>query len=349
LNTLAHANQTAPAANRTGLRHGLAYAAVAGVFALLMMMIPWESLSSRGYFIDRAVYTEYFLYGESRLDWGSYTSPSDYITGEWLWHWSIGYLVNDLAVPIDFIFGFISFLCLFTFAYFLASHGSIWAVPLLVNPLIVTLAFSQLRIALAFSLLLAAYMSGRKIVLALAIPLTGMIHTGAVLMTAIGASVWLIKRTLVDRSAHYVVIFAALFFVGIAVAVSTGTAGEVVLGYFGDRRATRYTGGEGTMGIRFTLFWAGILTLTAFQGRKFVENRVNAFALVVLAFVLSSFVFGGYTSRILAISLPLVLVAVVNFRPPNKPPGSASLYLFWPAALVYVAQYHLATCRAEIK
>jgi hypothetical protein len=316
MTTFAPANRTAPAATRTGLRQGLVYTTVAGVFALFMMMVPWESLSSRGYFIDRAIYTEYFLYGESRLDYSSYTSPIDYITGEWLWHWSIGHLVHDLAVPVDLIFGFISFLCLFTFAYFLASRGSIWAVPLLVNPLLVTLAFSQLRIALAFSLLLAAYMSGRKVILALAIPLTGMIHTGAVLMTAIGASVWLIKRMLVDRSAHYVVIFAALFFVGMAVAVSTGTAGEVVLGYFGDRRATRYTGDVGTMGIRFTLFWAVILTLTAFQGRGFLENPVNAFALVILAFVLSSFVFGGYTSRMLVISLPLVLVAMVSFRRP---------------------------------
>jgi hypothetical protein len=83
------------------------------------------------------IYAEYFLYEESKLDYGSFASPLDYITDEWLWHWLIGYLVNDLAVPVSLIFGVISFLCLFTFAYFLASRGSIWAVPLLVNPLIV--------------------------------------------------------------------------------------------------------------------------------------------------------------------------------------------------------------------
>ena len=316
MNTLFQANQATHVPPQTGVRERLIYATVAGVFTLFMMMVPWESLSSRGYFTDRANYTEYLLYGESRLEYRSYSSPIDYFTGEWLWHWSLGYLVNDFAIPIGFIFGSITFICLFTFAYFLASRGSVWAVPLLINPLLVTLAFSQLRIALAFSLLLAAYMSGRKAILALAVPITGMIHTGALLMTAIGASVWFIKRKLADRSAHYLVVFAALFFVGMMVAVGTGTAGEVVLGYFGDRRATRYTGDVGTMGIRFTLFWAGVLALFAFQERDFLGNPVNAFALIILAFLASSFVFGGYTSRMLAISLPLVLVAMVSFRPP---------------------------------
>jgi hypothetical protein len=143
-----------------------------------------------------------------------------------------------------------------------------------------------------------------------------MIHTGVLLIAAIGVAVWVIKRKLVERSAHYFVVFAALFFVGMMVAMSTGTFGEVVLGYFGDRRATRYAGDEGGMGIRFTLFWVGILALMAFQRRDFLENPNNAFALVILAFVASSFVFGGYTSRILAISLAPVLVAMISFRSP---------------------------------
>lgn len=316
MNTLASTHSAAPTATRTRQRKHLVFAAFAGVYAVLMMMVPWESLARRGPFNDRAVFAEYFLYGESKLEYHPYTSPLDYFTGEWLWHWSMGYLINDLAVPIAIAFGIISFLCLFVFAYFVASRASIWAVPLLVNPMVVVLAFSQLRSALAFALLLGAYMSGRKAILALAIPFTGMIHTAALLMTTIGASVWLIKRRLTDRSAHYFVIFSALFFVGMAVSLATGALGEFVYEYIGDRRLARYEPGEKTLGLRFTLFWAGIFGLMAFQGRDFLKSPDNAFALVILGFVASSFVFGGYPGRLLAISLPLVIVAMLNFRPP---------------------------------
>jgi hypothetical protein len=300
----------------SGMRRTIMNVGVALLFALLMMSVPWESLSSRGYFVDIQNYTDYFLYGESVLEYRRFDSITDYATGEWLWHLLAGYLINDVGVPIDVVFGTITFLCLFSFAYFLAARQAIWAIPLLVNPLFVHLAFEQLRLALAFSLLLLAYLSGKKLLLALSVVVFGMIHTAIYLFAAIGFTIWLIKRFLLDKGIHLALVFGALFLVGIMVAAGTGMFGEVVLGYFGDRRATRYVGEDGGSGLKFTIFWVGVLTVAALQNRSFFASSENSYAVAILAFVASSFVFGGYAGRMIAASLPMIIMAMINFRAP---------------------------------
>jgi hypothetical protein len=308
-------NNSAPAAPTSSVQRVVVSASVAVLFAILMMSVPWESLSG-GRFVDLRNYTEYFLYEQSVLEYRAFTSILDYATGEWLWHYLVGYLINDLGVGINLVFGSITFLCLSVFAYFLAVRQAIWAVPLLVNPLFVHLAFEQLRLALAFSLLLLAYLIGRRLFLFLAVIVFGLIHTSIYLFAAIGLTVWFIKRFMLDKGMHLLLIFGALFLVGMIVAAATGVLGEIVLGYLGDRRATRYAGEEGGAGLKFIMFWIGVLAVAALQSRSFFERPENSYAVVILAFVASSFVFGGYTNRMIAVSLPLILSAMLNFRAP---------------------------------
>ena len=298
------------------IRSTLTNIVVAVLFAVLMMSVPWESLTARGYFVDLRNYTEGFLYATSALEYRRFSSILDYATNEWLWHFSVSYLVNDLGVPIDVVFGAITFICLSVFSYFLSSRNGILSVPLLVNPLFVHLAFEQLRLALAFSLLLLAYLGGKKAVLALSVVVLGTIHTGVYLLAGIGLSIWFIKRFMLDRGKHLALVFASIFFVGMMVAVVTGTLGEIVLGYLGDRRATRYAVEGGGAGLKFTIFWLGVFVLAAFQGRAFFDRLENSYAVAILAFAVSSFVFGGYTNRMLAVSLPFLLSAIMSFRPP---------------------------------
>jgi hypothetical protein len=300
----------------SSVRRTITNLAAALLFAMLMMAVPWESLSSGGRFVDIRNYTEYFLYGQSVLEYRRFNTILDFATGEWLWHFLVGYLINDLGISLKVVFGSITFLCLSVFAYFLAARQAIWAIPLLVNPLFIHLAFEQLRIALAFSLLLLAYLLGRKSILVVAIITLGMIHSAIYLITAIGLSVWWIKRFLLDRGAHLFLVFGALFLVGFMVALGTGALGEIVLAYLGDRRAGRYAGEGGGAGLKFTVFWIGMLTVAVFQSRRFFESQENSYTIVILSFVASSFVFGGYTSRMIAISLPLILSAMINFRSP---------------------------------
>jgi hypothetical protein len=303
------------------------------VFASLMMMVPWEALQGSP-FADRSVYIDYFLYQESVLDYREFLTVLDYVTHEWLWHFLISFLVHDLSISLDIVFGFISFLCLSSFAFFLASRQTPLAIPLLVNPLLVVLAFSQLRIALAFSLLLLAYMSGRKTALVLAVAVSGLIHTAVFLIVAMAVAVWWVRKYILDRGLNHNLAFLALCVIGFAVAVVLGPALQDLLAAIGDRRAAVYTDGRHASGVKFTLFWAGALMIAALQGKEFLQKSENLFAVVILSFTTFSILTGAYATRLLSIALPMILSAIIDFR---RPFNHATILLY----VLYIFLYYV--------
>jgi hypothetical protein len=267
------------------------------------------------------------LYEESILDYQTFAGILDYLKHEALWHYVIDLLVHDAGISIHHVFLFISFLCLFSFSLFLINRQGVLSAILLTNPLLITLAFSQLRLALAFSILLLAYMSKNKKLLLISILTCGFIHTATFLFSVIALSIYLTQSKIFKKHANKSLLYFSLATIGLCVSIAIGPAMDVILNYFGDRRAVIYTG-DAASGIKYTLYWSGLLLLCAFQRRSFYMDAVNAFSIVILSTATFNLITGGYTGRLLAVSLPMILSSVLDFKSQHKQ-ASVILYVIY--------------------
>lgn len=81
-------------------------------FVTVIISVPWEEIfrAVNGYgFVDKGVYSEYFLYKTSVLDYKEFSGVLSYVSNEFLWHYAIGWLVNNTGILIDHVFLAISF------------------------------------------------------------------------------------------------------------------------------------------------------------------------------------------------------------------------------------------------
>ena len=329
-----HLNETPNRAAEQGKWHRLGInALVACLFAAAILAIPWESI--QGYpFVDRKVYLSYFLYEVNVLDYVKFYGIMDYLKNEVLWHWAMRFAMHDLGLSPQTVLSSISFLCLSVSAYFLLSTLRPLSLLLLINPLLIDLAFSQLRLALAFSLLLLSYMSRRNLVLALAFAICAFIHTAIFLFAGICIGLWAIKKWLIDKGVSRTWILFACFLLGVCGSIAIGPAAERILASIGDRRAQTYTI-DFASGWKYILFWFGLLAICALQRDRFYRNAINAYSIVVLSLVSSTLLTGGYTSRILAVSLPMLIVTMFHLGSRTKSMSIVAFVLYAAAQWMY--------------
>jgi hypothetical protein len=280
------------------------------VFTGIMIYIPWEKVQGIG-FVDLKNYKDYFLYGQSILEYSDFSNLFDYITKEALWHYLIMTLVRSFGFPIDLVFVAISAICIGTFSIFLAKRQSVISLVLLVNPLVVALAFSQLRSALAFSLLLIAYMVNKRTIKYILVGVALFLHTSIILFILLFFAVRVVKARLDDRRNNSFMAYMILCLLGLSVAVAIGPLRELVLGYFGDRRASY---GDASSSLLYSSFWVGLLLLCALQNREFFKDEVNCYTIVILSLVTFNMFTGGYSTRFLALSFPLILSTLLDFK-----------------------------------
>ncbi len=300
--------------------------AIVALFTALMMIIPWEELQGWK-FVDRLNYLNYFLHEKNVLEYKNFDRVWDFVFGEVLWHYSIRYLIYELNISIQTIFLFISGFSIATFSLFLTrKHNAVYLL-LLINPLFVSLVISQLRIALAFSLLLVAYMNRKKVLVILLTIAAIFIHTATILFIGIYIVVMWSKKILNEEGGGKATVYGLLFFVGIILSVILGPLLSEVLSYFGDRRAVTYTG-DASSSLLYTSYWAGLLVLYAFQDSSFYKDDVNLYCIVILSLVSFNLVTGGYTSRFIAVSLPMIFSSVLCMKG-NAKVVSLVLYIIY--------------------
>lgn len=275
--------------------------------------MPWEEIRGRT-FEDLDVYYNYFLHQQSILDYKTFGDLLDYIVSEALWHLSISTLIDGLGIDIDYVFLIISSLCLTVFAILLARRHGAGSVLLLANPLLIDLAFAQLRSALAFSLLYIAYLLRRRIAIYLLLTAAVFIHTASILFIALFAGAAFAYRYMrkTDRSDQ--TIFFALCLIGIMVSIVVGPLRAEILAAIGDRRASLQGGASSSL--LFTSFWVIALLVQGFQAKHLVHDEISRFSIIILAMVTCNLLTGGYTSRFLALTLPFLLSSVLRMRSP---------------------------------
>lgn len=287
---------------------------VALAMATVAVLVPWEELRQFE-FIDRANYLHYFKYGENILEYTKLAHWYSYLTNEVLWHISIPYLIDQLNIAPIFVFNTISFITVFTFTLFVARYSNLYAVLLLVNPLLVTLAFDQMRSALAYCLLLWAYMLPRKLlILSLAMILVApLVHTASVLFALLFAGILSLRLLHTRRVFNTTAVVLILLGTGFLMSLSFGQLMQQVLDAVGDRRADRVVN-DASSGIKYTLFWIFMLIVCLVQSKDYYRNISCQYSLIILSFVCFNLIFGGYSLRFLATGLPVLVVAMYELK-----------------------------------
>jgi hypothetical protein len=312
----------------------ISWPAAAGIaaFCLAMVQVPWQEIWG-GSFIDRTVYLNKFASYLARP--GSKTLSGGvlaFLTNEVLWDLSFTWLAAQLNVPLEALFAAISFLCLYVFSKYLASRHGLAALFFLVNPLVVEFAFSQLRMALAVSLLMLAWFWRGRFLPAFALAAVACcIHTSAFLILFIVFCVKVVTARLAAGKSNGFYCWLALVAVGLGVALVIGPLREGILSFLGDRRAT-YT--NYSQSLLYSSFWVLLLLVGATEKRPFFQSEGNAIATAFLATFAFAGCFNVYNSRFLAAAYPLIVSSVFALR------GSKRVMLLLVYLLYVLAQWY---------
>ena len=278
------------------------------VFCVLMLYVPWQELWN-GRFIDRSVYLNKFTGYLARPRYFS-GSALAFVVNEVFFEKTILLLAGKFNVPLEVIFGAIGFLCLFVYSKYLASNHGLIALIFLVNPLIVEFAFSQLRMALAVSLLMLALFRQKQWVLAaVLVALACCIHTAMFLVVFIFAVAKLVSSRLASGSLKGLTCWLALIGAGLAVVMVIGPFRGAILSAVGDRRAEY---GNVSQSIMYASFWVLLLLMAGTQRKAYFEAEGNAVAVVFLSVYVGATAFNTYNSRFLSASFPFIISSMLS-------------------------------------
>jgi len=279
------------------------------LFAALFSMVEWEWVQG-GIFVDREVYFSIFR-SAPELDISfNFIQIVAYVVNEQFWSQLIRWLSESVGLSLTTVFGIISFLLVFSYAYFVSSKVGPLAILMLVNPLLVDLAYSQLRMSLAMVFLLFAFNSQNWYFRILFLVFGCFIHTASFLFIFIVLCVIFSIRVTCKYRFNRFNCYMLLVFTGFCIALMVGPLRTFILQYLGDRRvvydasATSWT---------YASVWIAILGAASFQLSSFFRNHVNAIALVFLSVYTFCTVFSVYGLRFLAAALPFFVVALCRF------------------------------------
>lgn len=285
------------------------------LFMLFMSAVPWVSIYELIYqfpYEDRSVYLHYFSFEESVLSYVKFSGVKDYFINEFLWHYSVISLMNN-GVDLEVIFFFISFFSLLMPALLVLKYGKPWMLIFLINPLIVDFSFSQLRSALAVSILIFAFLLKERYryISIGAVLLAMLVHTASVIFASIYIFILLMdkfsKKFNFGKSIYliFILIFGAL------VSIALGPLREWILIVLGDRRA-EYP--DMSSSFQYSLFWILMLFAMIFNYKKMIKYFYGKYNYVVLSIVTLNVFHGGYSTRFLAATFPILIITIFDFE-----------------------------------
>lgn len=281
------------------------------VFALVYVLIPWPQMfeAARGVpMLDRATYWTQVVTHSLRVDYFSYDSWLEYVTHEYLWSAALAY-TRDAGVPVEVVFNAISFTFLFFAALFVIRGARARYLILLVNPLIVDLAFSQLRLAAALSILAVALLCTRKwrLLAIVCLVVAPLVHTSSLLFIAVYVGARIARRWARREKVARAVLL--LLVTGLMVSLVTGPWRTVLLEAIDDRRATY---GDYSSSFAYLSFWIVLFLLLLLTARHWVTSLEAGFAFAILASVAFNLALGGYSTRFLAAAFPFMVIALAR-------------------------------------
>jgi len=312
---------------------------VALLFALAVLLMPWESFGGNHY-ADFRVYLEMFQPG-SISQWEMYAPESlvEFFTREIAWDEFVRFLVRIIGDPFWALKAISAFI-LWVNAYLLyRRYGFLLPTLLLLNPLFLTFALSQLRLAFAIAILFVALNIRVRAVSWGLVLTTLFVHSAVPIFIGLFLVVKYVERYGKDWPFHRLLIVTGGCCVGLILILGFGR--EALLLALNDRRAVVYAGSYGSSSIMYVAFWIGVLVMQVTAGRDYLTRPDNLYAAMSLVLFIGLTMVGTYSSRFAAAAFPLIVASILNLPSENRNIVlpmllcyQAVLYLYW-FALVY--------------
>lgn len=279
------------------------------LFAMCFALMPWQDIQG-GAFVDRQVYFDIFSSEPSTVIPFEWSTLIPFILNEQLWSNAVRWLNTSMSISLTLIFSAITFMVVFSYSYFVASRVGTIAVLLLLNPLLVDLAYSQLRISLAMVFLLSAYNIKNALIAGSLIIVACFIHTASLLFVFMAGLIFYCIRLTGRYDLGRVGSYLSFVGIGFLIAVIVGPLRIWILEYFGDRRVSYDALPTSWV---YASIWVFILFLASIQHSSFFRDRANTIAITFLSVYTFCTLFSVYSSRFLAAALPFFVVALCRF------------------------------------
>ena len=323
--------------NAAKTRPGFLPLVLAFLYALLMVAVPWESVTGQE-FLDKEVYLHTFEQGVPLAEEQGIQSVREFIFYEVLWDVSVRWVSEATGIePRDVLLS-VSFICFFIYAkYVFERHGVFLCILFLLNPILIDFAMAQLRMALAAALLLVALESKVFSWRISLVFLAFCIHTATAIFIMVYFVASWVGSLLADRRLSTDGAILLLIAFGLAIILAIGPIRPLILGYLGDRRQEYEPAASSLL---YGTFWMAFIVFQVVQPKKYFLDKVNLYSLVMVSVFIFSIFFGVYGSRFIAVSFPLLLSSMLAVKKGQRP---ALLSLF---ALYQAVQWFYWTSQA---
>jgi hypothetical protein len=241
-----------------------------------------------------------------------------FFTYEWLWNASLAFLNRSLRLTPEQIFSIISTLVIWRFTYEIATRAGWLYVLLLINPLVVGFAFSQLRLAAAISVISFFWRGQNGVLRTIAVyVIATSIHTAILIFAVMHLAAHFLNK---EKALH----ISLLILTGFLVSIAIGPLREMILSAVGDRRAEYH---DMSSSLSYLSFWLALWSMLIFRWRSVIRHLDGRYAIVILSIVLFNVLFDGYSTRFIAAAFPSLIIAMARWR---SIPISLSVALFVP-------------------
>ena len=261
--------------------------------------------------IERYINRIYYL-----LDGGTEREFSgiSFLSSELLWK----FLLLNLATLEIFdgnyrlFISFISFISLFIYSHFSLKRVSPIIYMLLVfNPLFMHLIIEQVRIALAFSLLLLVYENRHIKLIYILVVASVLIHTASLLLIIIFFIIQLLIKYISKER-----LYEFVFITPIILAFILKYGSVYIFGFLEDRRLN-YTGDSSS--ILFSLFWFFLALIFVMNCKRNNTElmRIVSYSIFMMVLFFGSSLIDNYGQRYIALAIPLVIIStrgIINYR-----------------------------------
>jgi len=271
---------------------------------LFVFIISWTSLLGREFsdihnYVERIAY----LYGGGSE---AIFNGLQWLLDEPLWK-GILLFIGEEFTDYRLALYWVSFVAVALHGAFIFKRVEFYiALFFLFNPMSVNLFIEQIRIALAFGLVLLAYESSKKYI---AVPLLIMgflIHASMPVFIGLYGLLYWLRNTTEAKKYYLIALFTALL---MAMFMKYGV--NIILQALGDRHAN-YDQAIGGSSIAYSAFWLLLSLVLAifaeFNNKK--ERLLVAYAITFLSFFFFASVLGIYAQRYVAVIMPIIIVSI---------------------------------------
>lgn len=289
-------------------------------YSIFFAFFPWEGISPLDEFVDKANYIKSLNYFDGGYNLYIFDDLSflSWITDELTWSYLL-YYISKSSNDYDFSLSLMSFVIVFiSFLFILKKSSNVnFTVIFLIsifflNPLYVDFVISQIRSAFALTVFLAIVMmydNFKKNAFLLLLLIVPTIHTAGIFLVIPYLVYLFMIPGNTNKSGFYRCIS---YIIGLATGFFMTFGWEMILSYFGDRRA-EYS--DISSSFVFMSFWMlSGLFLIIFETNEKSSRFLIFIGLFFLGIATINTLLGSYASRFIAISYIFIVYLFLHIR-----------------------------------